>query len=254
VPPALVSLAAAAGPSSGPAPPEPALPLLDGRLARCSVFLERLVLPATDDPGLDQPRGCLYAASYRLPGMAAACPAPAAPAAPLAPEAARAPGAGSAGAGRAWGAALAHCGVHWVAADGRLARALARYPLTITAARQQPVAAAPGARRGGAAGTGGAGAGVVEVPLGTAEVDLTGLLLPRPGRAEPATRCGRGFLGRARPPAVTPPAPHPLCTRSRHRVLTPRPRSASSLRPPPGGSAAPLPWCTRWPRTSAARG
>jgi hypothetical protein len=227
VPSSLAALAAAASPPARPFPgdsPAPPLPLLDGRLARCSVFIDRVVLPSTDEPGLDAPRGSLFAASYHLPGSCLECRAPPAAAALLAPEAGRV-----SGAARAWAAPLAHCGVHWVAADVRLARALVRSPLVVSAWRQQPLVTRSGAVSGSSAGTEAAGpASIVELPLGTAEVDLSGLLLLRPGRAEPATRQGGGLSPRRQqtpgcsnsPPflfAFTLPCTlHPLPPPSRH--------------------------------------
>ena len=207
---ALAASPAAYGPgAAGPAPPlPPQLALLDGRLARCSVFVDQVALPAGDDAfsSLEAARGSFYSAAYRLPGSASDRATPAAPPAPLAPETGRfvgalaarggggggggragggaGGGAGGAGAGAAaWGVQLQFCGVHWVVADADLARAVLRRPLAITVTRQQAVVSAGGGGRGGGGGHGaGAGASVVEVPLGTAEVDLSPLLTARPGK------------------------------------------------------------------------
>lgn len=84
---------------------------------------------------------------------------------------------------REWGVQLQFCGVHWVAADAGLARALLRAPLRVAVVRQQALVG--GRSRGG----GGGGGEVVEVPLGAADIDLSGLLTARPGR-DPTTRCG----------------------------------------------------------------
>ncbi|KAI8475817.1 MAG: hypothetical protein J3K34DRAFT_516995 [Monoraphidium minutum] len=173
LPPPAAALARAALGGAG------AAPLLDGRMARCSVYFESVLLPAGEADALGRPTACQYAASYQLPGSHAAratAPAPAAPAGAL--GAPRAPGAP-----RTWAVPLRHCGVFWAAAGVQLARALLLFPLSISVTRQEPVA-------GGARGGGGAAAApaVVDVPVGSAELDLSPLLAPRPGAREPATR------------------------------------------------------------------
>lgn len=111
---------------------------------------------------------------------------------------------------RTWQVPLAFTGLHWVTADTRLAAALVRYPLTITLVKHEPTRSSAsssaassraGSRRASAAdeegGSGGRGQqGVVDVPLGTAEVDLSPLLSQRPGPQQPNSRwVNRQFQG-----------------------------------------------------------
>jgi hypothetical protein len=109
---------------------------------------------------------------------------------------------------RTWQVPLAFTGLHWVTADARLAAALVRYPLTITLVKHEPTRSSAsssaassraGSRRASAAdeegGGGGRGQqGLVDVPLGNAEVDLSPLLTQRPGPQQPNSRwVNRGF-------------------------------------------------------------
>jgi hypothetical protein len=139
-------------------------------MARCSIYIDTVSLPAADAAAPIRPAASQYAASYRLPGSPRERATPPAPAAAAAARAA--------GAARVWAVALKHCGVAWVPAGAALARALLLHPLALIVSRQEVVA---GAGRGGEAR-------VVDVPVGSAEVDLSPLLMARPGGEEPATR------------------------------------------------------------------
>jgi len=162
---AALALAAAAPAASLATAP---LPLLDGQLARCSIYIDQVVLPSGDDLSLDASRGSCFSASYHLPGSCSRqSTSPVAPA-QLTPELGRMT--------RGWGVPLRHCGVHWVVANADLARALLRERLSVAVVRQQAVVAGGGGRGRTAQGE------VVEVPVGSAEVDLSGLLLTRPGK------------------------------------------------------------------------
>jgi hypothetical protein len=209
LPPGLAALTRAAAPQAATASSPlgssgtPPLPLT-GQPARCSVFLEQVVLPAGGDTPLDSSCGSYFAASYRLPGSHADHVTAAAAPVVLPPEFAR-----PAGADRVRGVPLRHCGVHWVLADGRLPRALLRHPLTVSVTRQQAVVG------GGRAG----GGEVVEVPVGSVEVDLSGLLAGRAGK-DPATRCALTALHRNSPTALASVCARRFCFHPHQPPLT----------------------------------
>lgn len=164
------------------------------------MYVDRVMLPSGDDITLDKPWMSQFAASYHLPGGLLEHQS-----SPVAAESsATEPGftSRSGVTPRAWSVPLRHCGVHWVTADARLARALLHHPLLVSVVRQEVVAGGfrTGITKGGQGAGGGdaitAGGGisggrkgdVVEVPVGSAEIDLSPLLLTRPGNKEPATR------------------------------------------------------------------
>ena len=96
---------------------------------------------------------------------------------------------------RSWHVPLQFTALHWVVADARLAKALLGYPLLVTALRHEPCRGQERSSRHSSsrpsednAGASRAGAMVVDVPIGSAEVDLSPLLLMRPGTKQPDSR------------------------------------------------------------------
>lgn len=104
--------------------------------------------------------------------------------------------------GRSWQVDWRCVNHAWARGDGTLARALLAYPLTLTVHRQEP---SKQQQRGGqqqergqglalvvqgkgAAGGPTATAAAAVVPVGSVEVDLSGLLATRPGSSAPSCR------------------------------------------------------------------
>ncbi len=90
---------------------------------------------------------------------------------------------------RTWQVPLQFCHAHWVQADERLVRAMIGYPLAITVFREEP--SKRPARGSNGRDDRDAEPQVAHVALGTAEVDLTPLLMVRPGSKQPHSRCAR---------------------------------------------------------------
>lgn len=205
-------------PLSAAAPLQPLLacppPGFDSQHALLSVHVEELLLPAGEDPLLQRPRTAHYSAAYRLPGdsvrgcchpQLSTCSCCASGLQQQCVEthashtahrsagsqgetctAAKAPSSGSSASGgqagvallaqRGWHVAWRHCSRHWVVADWRLAAALLAYPLSVAVSKREP----SGSSRRSSSSSGDEG---VLLPLGSVEIDMAPLLLPRPGGA-----------------------------------------------------------------------
>lgn len=115
---------------------------------------------------------------------------------------------------RGWHVDWQFCNTHWATADWRLGRALQAYPLLLAVSKQEPSRrSSAGARSAGSTASSTAGDTVL-LPVGAVEVDLSSLLLSRPGSARPSCRWLSGVY------AVV----HPMCknlgnTRIKLKVL-----------------------------------
>ncbi|GAB4816271.1 hypothetical protein N2152v2_003317 [Parachlorella kessleri] len=135
-------------------------------------------LPGRDG---DRPKADLFFATYRLPGAPGSHSTAAKTLTAGAAGKAAVPGL----AGRAWSAKLGHMGCFQITAGALLRKALTGYPLAVTVYKQAATSGAKGSRA----------AQPVPVHVGTAEVDLSGLIWGRqPGTSGNSRSVSGSFL------------------------------------------------------------
>ncbi|KAL0042381.1 hypothetical protein WJX77_010775 [Trebouxia sp. C0004] len=137
---------------------------IEGQQARCTVYIEDIMLSQAEDGVQARPKSAMYYSSYRLPGSAnlerSASKAATALAAANRPSG-------------AFKVALGHCGIHWVTADASLAHALQVHPLVLTVYKQGSIVNSCSSGRTAVT------TAAAPVPIGSAEVDLSPLLATR---------------------------------------------------------------------------
>lgn len=187
-------------------PGEPLLPppfiskSFTGQLARCTLYLEQIMMQAPEAKGgPEAPKASQYHLAYRLPGSSSQHVTPS-------------KGVSRSDLGkynRSWQVALQYCGVHWVRAGEALLMALKKYPLLVSAFWQGPGSTGKGE------GSKAQGQSTrASIPLGSSEVDMAPLLIVRTTGKRPASRWLSGTY-----PLINPMAKDLANMRVRLKVL-----------------------------------